>query len=64
MKFRDLISVTALFAMAHILLTSTILYVMPAGRVAYWSNWQYLGLEKTAWGRQHVVLYHGGYPDL
>ncbi len=37
-------------------LTSIILYIMPAGRVAYWANWQLMGLSKADWENLHVNL--------
>jgi len=38
------------------LITSIVLYIMPAGRVAYWSNYQLLGLSKTDWGNIHITV--------
>lgn len=38
------------------MLTSIILYIVPQGRVAYWSNWQLWGLSKTQWGNIHVNI--------
>jgi len=34
--------------------TGVILYIGPHGRVAYWTKWQILGLEKDQWGAVHV----------
>lgn len=31
------------------------LYVVPEGRVAYWSNWTGLGLSKNQWGDIHIT---------
>ncbi len=38
------------------LLNSVILYIVPHGRVAYWSDWHMLGLSKSQWGEQHLNL--------
>lgn len=34
--------------------TGIVLYVEPQGRVAYWSNWQLLGMQKDQWGNVHL----------
>lgn len=38
------------------LVTSVVLYIIPSGRVAYWSNYQLLGLSKTQWGDIHITV--------
>jgi hypothetical protein len=38
------------------LITSVVLYIMPAGRVAYWSDYRFLGLSKTEWGNIHLTV--------
>jgi hypothetical protein len=38
------------------MVTSIILYIVPAGRVAYWSSWKLWGLSKEAWGAVHTNL--------
>ena len=35
-------------------LTGIILYVEPHGRVAYWTKWHFLTLEKDQWGNIHI----------
>ena len=37
-----------------LLLTAIILYIEPHGRVAYWTKWNFLGLEKDQWGNIHI----------
>lgn len=39
-----------------IMVTSIILYIVPQGRVAYWSDWRLWGLSKTQWGNLHINL--------
>jgi hypothetical protein len=36
-------------------ITGLVLYVMPAGRVAYWIHWEMIGLSKTGWGNIHIL---------
>ncbi|MBL7077548.1 MAG: DUF4405 domain-containing protein [Kiritimatiellae bacterium] len=54
MKTRRLISLTALFSFVLLLLTGVVLYIVPHGRIAYWSDWHWLGLSKTQWGDLHI----------
>ena len=56
MNQRKITSLTALISFVLEMLTSVILYIVPQGRVAYWSNWQLWGLSKTQWGSLHVNL--------
>lgn len=37
-------------------LTSIVLYIVPHGRVAYWTDWHLWGLSRTEWANQHVNL--------
>lgn len=49
---------TSLCSMAGFVLlgfTGIILYVEPHGRVAYWTNWRFMGLEKDQWGSIHII---------
>lgn len=39
-----------------LIVTSIVLYVVPEGRVAYWSDWRFMGLTKTLWGDVHINL--------
>lgn len=55
-RFRKTISLTALWAFALLILTSIVLYIVPAGRVAYWADWRLWGLTKTQWGELHINL--------
>jgi hypothetical protein len=55
-KWRKVISLTALLAFLGIIVTSIILYIVPAGRVAYWSDWHLWGMSKTQWANVHINL--------
>ena len=50
MKIRRITSLTALFAFIVMTFTSVILYIVPHGRIAYWSDWHLFGLSKKEWG--------------
>lgn len=51
---RKITSLTLLIAFALLILTSLVLYVVPEGRVAFWSDWRWLGLSKAQWGSVHT----------
>jgi len=36
-------------------LTGIVLFFVPEGRIAYWTNWTFLGISKTQWGNIHVL---------
>ncbi len=52
---RGLVSFLTLFGFLIMSLTGLVLYVMPAGRVAYWINWEMIGLSKDDWGNIHIL---------
>ena len=54
MKFRKITSLTLLLSGVILLVTSIVLYIVPEGRVAYWSNWKLWGFTKTEWGDHHI----------
>ena len=56
MNIRKITSLTALLAFTLIMVTSIILYIVPQGRIAYWSDWHLWGLSKTEWGNLHINL--------
>jgi hypothetical protein len=47
-------SLCSLVSFILLLLTAIILYIEPHGRVAYWTKWNFLGLEKDQWGNIHI----------
>ncbi len=53
---RKVTSLLALFTFILTIATSLVLYIAPQGRVAYWSDWTLLGLDKTQWGDLHINL--------
>ncbi len=56
MNMRRITSLTALVSFLLLMLTSIILYIVPSGRVAYWSGWQLWALSKEQWGAVHINL--------
>jgi hypothetical protein len=55
MNKRGLVSFLTLFGFLIMSLTGLVLYVMPAGRVAYWINWKMISLTKDGWGNIHIL---------
>ena len=43
MKIWKITSLTAFLSFIFLLITSIVLYVVPHGRVAYWSDWRLWG---------------------
>ncbi len=54
MSLRRIVSLTLFMAIALMLTTSIILFIVPQGRIAYWGDWQLWGLSKTHWGNLHT----------
>jgi hypothetical protein len=54
MKIRQLVSLTTMFNFLLLVITGVVLYVVPHGRIADWSDWRWLGLSKTQWGDLHI----------
>jgi len=56
MNTRKITSLTLFLSFVLLMLTSIILYIVPHGRVAYWSDWHLWGISKTEWGNLHINL--------
>ena len=56
MRLRRIISLFLLLGASFLLITSVILYISPAGRVAYWAEWRLWGLTKPEWTNLHINL--------
>jgi hypothetical protein len=37
-------------------ISGIVLYIMPHGRVAYWTGWRFLGLDKDQWDSFHTIF--------
>jgi len=55
MQMRHLVSLTTMFTFLLLIFTGVVLYIVPHGRIAYWSDWHWLGLSKTEWGDLHLT---------
>ncbi len=53
---RKITSMTMLLSLLVLTVNSIILYVVPEGRIAYWADWKFLGLDKGDWGAQHTTV--------
>ncbi len=38
------------------LITGIMLYIAPVGRIAFWTNWKFLGLTKKEWESLHILF--------
>lgn len=56
MNLRKITSLTMLISFVLCILTSVILYIVPHGRIAYWSDWRLWQLSKTQWSDLHLNL--------
>jgi len=52
---RSFVSILTLAGFIIMGITGIVLFVTPAGRIAYWTNWTFAGLTKTQWGNIHIV---------
>ena len=50
--FTSLLTAAGFLLMA---VSGIVAYVVPQGRIAYWTDWSFLGLTKTNWGDIHVM---------
>ncbi len=54
--WRSFVTFTLFFALFWILVSGTVLYIAPPGRVAHWQQWKILGLDKDQWQAQHTLF--------
>lgn len=52
---RAFISLNTTISFIVLIVSSVILYIMPPGRDAYWTDWKLWGLSKDQWGALHTV---------
>ncbi|MDD3449740.1 MAG: DUF4405 domain-containing protein [Gammaproteobacteria bacterium] len=55
-RWRAFVAFVVTWAFLVSTLTGIVLYVVPEGRVAYWTDWVLLGLTKNGWGDVHILL--------
>ncbi len=52
---RGFVSFLTLFGFLIMSITGIVLYIEPYGRVAYWTDWRFIGLSKSDWGNIHII---------
>ncbi len=55
-SFRSLTAFLVTWAFIVLTITGIILYIVPQGRVAYWIQWSFIGMEKDQWGWVHMMF--------
>jgi len=55
-KLRGLMTFLLVLSLFIDIVSGVILYIVPHGRVAYWSDWRLWGLSKTQWTNLHLNL--------
>ncbi len=55
-NWRSFVSLYITISMLIMMISGVILYFAPPGRVAYWTNWIFLGLSKTDWQAIHTIF--------
>ena len=53
---RKYVSLFLLYTLLALTVSGIVLYVMPHGRVAYWTGWRFLGLDKDQWDSLHTIF--------
>ena len=53
---RSLTAFLVTWAFVVLTVTGLVLYVVPQGRVAYWTHWSLAGMEKEQWGWVHMMF--------
>ena len=55
-SLRAFVAFLVTWSFAVLGVTGLVLYVVPQGRVAFWTHWSLLGLGKTDWGNVHMLF--------
>lgn len=53
---RKWIDLFLFYATLMIIISGIVLYIMPHGRVAYFTGWKFLGIDKDGWDNLHVIF--------
>jgi hypothetical protein len=53
---RKWIDLLLFYATVMIIVSGVVLYIMPHGRVAYFTGWKFLGVDKDGWDNIHVIF--------
>ncbi len=52
---RVLVSLITALSFVAMSLSGIAAFIVPQGKVAYWTNWTFMGLSKTQWGNIHIT---------
>jgi len=55
-NLRGFISLLLTFSFLILLLSGIVLFIMPHGRIAYWLDWRFLGINKDGWTSVHIMF--------
>jgi hypothetical protein len=55
-NWRSFTSIYMGFSFILMAVTGIVLYIAPPGRIAFWSNWLFIGLTKTEWQSIHTIF--------
>jgi hypothetical protein len=55
MSGKKIISLSLLYALVFMIISGIVLFIMPHGRVAYWTGWTFLSLNKDQWQALHTI---------
>ena len=53
---RKYVSLFLMYTLLVMAVSGVVLYIMPPGRIAYWTGWRFLGLNKDQWEGLHTVF--------
>jgi len=53
---RSFISFCLFITILWLLISGTVLYIAPPGRVAHWQHWTLFGFDKDQWQAQHTMF--------
>jgi len=56
MKNRKWIDLFLFYSTLVLILSGIVLFIMPHGRVAYFTGWNLFGIDKDGWGNMHVMF--------
>ena len=54
-KGRTIVSLLCAWSFLTLGITGLVLYIEPHGRIAFWSEWRFLGLGKENWDGLHII---------
>ena len=55
-KWKVFLCISLFFSFFIVLISGTILYLAPPGRIVNWSDWNIIGLTKREWKSLHIVF--------